>query len=337
MKHTYYQELLCLRACGELDADDLRTLEEHLAGCAECRAEQSQMMQIASVARTASVAVSDELLREARRELHAELLKLNAKKQRSIGVMDFIGEMFARFMKPAYGVGFVAIAMTAFGVLIGYALFSPSREAGQQALLQDTSNVRTAEQNAPPEDQALAKGATRAENIRILHADEANGIIEFVYESVTPVHVSGKMRDKNVQRVLARALVEEENPGVRLRAMDVIASQSGHDAGADAEIRPALLKALKTDENPAVRSQAVSALERFPIDAQVQKALVYALRHDKNPGVRIAAVNALASASVSGSRIDRDVLNDLRHTAQYDDNIFIRNQSRNVLQEASQL
>jgi hypothetical protein len=332
MKHTDYKALLCLSACGELEGDEFLQLEEHLQSCTECRTELLQMKKVQALTRGAQIGITDAMLSESRNRLHAELVK----RQQNVPLGERMWEIITGALVPNYKIAFGGIAMAAFGIMIGYALFSPSRSGDQAAFMRDTSLVRY-DNPVAGADQAPAKESMRTENIRIIHADEGDGVVEFVFDAVTPVHVSGKISDKNVQSVLAHALVDEDNPGVRLRAMSVISSQADHASGIDAEVKTALLKALKTDDNPAVRSQAVTALQPFSHDAQIQRALAYALVHDKNSGVRIAAINAIAAASVSGKPIDKAVLNDLKERSQHDNNIFIRNQSRNILEETSQL
>ena len=39
MKHEDYQQMLTAHALGALDQTDREVIEQHLAGCAECRAE----------------------------------------------------------------------------------------------------------------------------------------------------------------------------------------------------------------------------------------------------------------------------------------------------------
>ncbi|HLP16327.1 MAG TPA: HEAT repeat domain-containing protein [Bacteroidota bacterium] len=336
MNHAYYEDLVCLSAIGELEDGDRATLEEHLRSCERCRTELRELQQMQSLVRSAPIEITDAMLREARAGLHAELVKLASRRPMTERIAEAIGDFFA----PKYRIAFGAVAMTVLGIVIGHGLFAPSQaQRDEQAMvLHDTSAVIYRAELPASDARPDGQGGTRAENFRILHANERDGIVEFIYDSVTPVRVSGSIRDKHIQRVLASALVDDQNPGVRLKAMNVIMmSQTDQAPEIDGGIKAALVTALKTDENPAVRRQAVVALQQFSHDASVQRALSYALLHDKNAGVRIAAINTLAAASVGGRTIDKAVLNDLRQTALRDNNVFIRNQSRNVLEEASQL
>ena len=75
--------------------------------------------------------------------------------------------------------------------------------------------------------------------------------------AVTPMHVRGNINDGNEQKVLARALVNEENAGVRLQTVNAIASHAPEQKNLDPEVKTALISALKGDQNPGVRQEAL--------------------------------------------------------------------------------
>jgi HEAT repeat protein len=64
-----------------------------------------------------------------------------------------------------------------------------------------------------------------------------------------------------------------------------------------------LLCAARRDQNPAVRLKALEALRDSAGDSAVREALLQALRHDSNPGVRVEAVNLLVR-SLAASQQD---------------------------------
>jgi anti-sigma-K factor RskA len=64
MRHEDYKQLLALEALGALDADERRTLEEHLSSCDECRAELRELCDAsASLAYTVAPVVPPPALR----------------------------------------------------------------------------------------------------------------------------------------------------------------------------------------------------------------------------------------------------------------------------------
>jgi HEAT repeat protein len=128
-------------------------------------------------------------------------------------------------------------------------------------------------------------------------------------------------------------MLNEENPGVRLKAVDAINRQGVETQ--DVETKSALIKAMEMDANVGVRKEALNALRRLPFDGEIKKALLRALMSDSNPGLRVAAINALDSARTSPLGVDSDILDVLKQKATTDDNNYIRVKARAVIQEAT--
>jgi len=367
MKHAQFREFISLSAYGELGPEEQRLLDAHLAGCVECRAELSEMTDIVSAIDGTSFDVTDRLLNEARAELHAALVRTHSAKTARAGILD----VFAGAFVPQWRIAFGGLAATVFGLFLGYLFFSPGERllntdvaSGPAAVrsVQDADATGPAENAAtssaasaaPPSagaentfvtksasasgaDAVFAKGGTRAVNIRIVQADAATGEIEFFFDAVSPVHVRGNVNDEHVQKVLVRALRDEENAGVRLRAVSMIMTNTEESPRIDTRMKAALISAAKKDPNAAVRNAVLDVLRLYIKDPDVQRALAYVLLNDKNSGVRVTAVNILASARLDGCVLDKGVRDILKRKIQFDENQFIRNQSRNVLQEETHL
>ena len=167
-------------------------------------------------------------------------------------------------------------------------------------------------------------------NLRFIDADPSDGNVEFTYEATAPVHVRGNVNDPMVQDVLSEALVDAQNPGVRLRAVSMLNTDKLKQP--DADVKRALITALKLDENNGVRKQALAALQNFPFDNEIRDALLFVLNNDSNPAMRIAAIDAIRTERYR----DPEVLRVLEEKANTDGNEYIRYRSRAVLQEAKQ-
>ena len=61
-------------------------------------------------------------------------------------------------------------------------------------------------------------------------------------------------------------------------------------------MRGALLAAARDDENPAVRLKALEALRDSTSEDDVREVLLDTLKHDTNPGVHVEAVNLLVDS-----------------------------------------
>jgi HEAT repeat protein len=172
-------------------------------------------------------------------------------------------------------------------------------------------------------------------NLQFSQTRSPDGEIDFTFDAVTPVHLKGNINDEKIQAVLAHALVTEQNPGVRLRSVNMLAAQAEQLNPPDPKVKGALVSALKTDENPAVRREALRVLKGFPFDQQIREAFLYVLVHDKNPGLRIAAINSLDSARVQTREAGPDLLEVLKEKMHSDNNNYVRIRAKEVLKEAT--
>jgi hypothetical protein len=225
---------------------------------------------------------------------------------------------------PAYRFAVGAAFTLAAGFLLGRTVFPPSaaRESAPAA------------QVVPAGGAAPQEGETKITNVRFIDHGGSSGEIEFTFDAVTPVRMRGSIDDPKVQKVLTHAMLNEENPGIRLQAVNAV-NRHGVEAQ-DPDIQSALIKALAMDANAGVRKEALNALRRFPFDGEIKTALLHALMSDANPGLRVAAINALDSARTSATGVDSDILAVLRQKAVTDDNNYIRVKARAVIQEATQ-
>jgi hypothetical protein len=145
------------------------------------------------------------------------------------------------------------------------------------------------------------------------------------------VQIKGTLDDPMIQKVLSHAMVNEQNPGVRLRAVNALTSSSSPEN----DIKRALIITLKTDANSGVRREAFTALVKYPYDESIKDALLHVLNHDDNPGLRIEAINLLETQTQSRTQVDREMMDVLRSRIEMDDNPYIRTRARTVLEEFS--
>jgi hypothetical protein len=312
MEHGQYEDLLQLSMYDELEPGQRQLLNDHLVSCAVCRTELMELQHLHTVlGHSAVVEVNDELLREARQELRSALRRERTGRtqwQRIRGWMSLPASGY----RLVFGSGFAAVV----GIVVGYVVFSPSlRQESTQPVAGNAAGT---------------DGATRITNVRFVDADGSDGNIEFTFDAVAPVHVRGSVNDENVQKILTHAILNDQNPGTRLRSVNALAGREIKEP--DRELKAALIGALKSDENPGVRTEALRVLQSFPFDDEIKDAFLHVLVHDKNSGLRIAAINSLDSARTVG-RADQEVLNVMRESMRSDDNSYVRFRAKSVLQE----
>ncbi|HMK38346.1 MAG TPA: HEAT repeat domain-containing protein [Bacteroidota bacterium] len=319
MKHDDYRDLLLYSASGGIDDDDQAVLERHLQTCETCRREyeEARILHRALIEHRAGVAADDRLLNEARQELRIALR--NEVLRRS----SWMAWLRPGEYSPAARFALGAACTLALGFFLGRSLFLP-------AAVQETLPVAPVSSSGGERPE---EGRTRITNVHFVDHGGGTGEIEFTFDAVTPVRMRGSIDDPKIQKVLTHAMLNEENPGVRLQAVHAINRQDVESQ--DRETKSALIKALAADANAGVRKEALHALRRLPFDAEIKRALLRTLVSDGNPGLRIAAINALDSARTSARGVDGDMLSVLRQKAETDDNNYIRVKARAVIQEAT--
>lgn len=311
MNHKHYRQLLQISFYGELAAEEKSGLDQHLTQCAECRGEVENLKKLhAIVAQHRRITMSHQMLDDARRQLR---LSLTEKLSRP--------PLWERIIEPVYKISFSGIVTLGIGFVIGYVMSSTPQV---RAVLGDD-----ADQVIP-----VLEGDANISNVRFLDPDATDGEIEFTFDLVRPVRLKGDINDPQIQKILAHALVNSQNPGVRLRTVSALSDQVVPQHGK--EIREALLDAITSDANPAVRKEALALLQKLPFDNEIKDAILYVLRNDQNSGVRIAAITGLEQFKDQSILKDQEVLSVLREKIETDENNYIRLIARNFLEENKQ-
>jgi hypothetical protein len=324
MRHQQYKDRLQLMLYDELSTQDQQDLERHLEGCAECRAELEELKRFHSVlAQHTPSFVTDALLQEARYELRGALRTERLKQP----IWEKLAERVHNLIFQQYKIAFGAVATLAVGLFLGYLVFSPG--SGEREIQQ--LPTQAAKKTAQP-----LGGNTQITNVRFVNSDPTSGEVEFTFDAVKPARMKGSVNDPEIQEVLAYALLNEQNPGVRLRSVDAIGFEHLKPTGGEGDIKRTLITALKSDKNPGVRKEALAVLQKFPFGEEIKQAFLDVLVHDTNSGLRIAAINALEDARGENLPLDPEVLQVFKQKMQSDDNNYIRLRARAVVEEVKQ-
>jgi hypothetical protein len=322
MDHRTYSEWLTLLAYDELDDDARRLLEGHLKTCAECRGQLAQVRSLRRVmSRRRVVPVTNKLLNDARRERRVSFHERRERPTVLSIAAGFLEELFA----PRLRLAISSAALVLVGFVSGWIAFhSPENDRSI-----DPSGIIT---TASPE-AVSGDGDLHIQNLRFVDRDARTGDIEIQFDAVTPYHVRGNINEERIQRVLARALVSDGNPGMRLRAVNMIADQSENRSAIDQNVKQALISALKYDRNFSVRTEALAVLQNYLPDPDAVQAILYVLANEKNTGMKVAAINALGSKKFAGHPMSAGVRKALQQTADSEENNYIRIRAHAALQE----
>jgi HEAT repeat protein len=134
-----------------------------------------------------------------------------------------------------------------------------------------------------------ASGSETVSNLRIVNSDSSTGNVELIGDMVRPMHFQGNIMDESVQQLLVGAMRDGRNPSSRLSAVELLSRQPD-----SRQVKEALIRALIEDDNLGVRLKAMQILKPFANkDKDVQAAFMNALAYDESAGVRVQAIEAL--------------------------------------------
>jgi len=278
--------LLVFLACDEVTAEERTGIENHVAECAECRAQLAEAgdfhESLAVIPQAADeLDRTGTLLAQCRSELFESLDEMSAPpvEQESWRPFSLVRRWMA--LRP----GWSAAGLLAAGAILGVQLL--------QWLPTNDSNLngRAMNVSAAPKltDDQLEKMAVAGINFAP-NSDGAPGTLQVQLRAEQPVTLSGNLDDSDMRRVLTYVVKNSDrfDPGVRLDCLDALRAKIG-----DAEIRDALLDAARHDKNPAVRMKALESLREVASEEDVRDAVLESLEEDVNPGVRVEAINLL--------------------------------------------
>jgi len=320
MTHKKFESLIVLDFYNEISPDEKAKLEKHLLTCSKCTVFQRDIGRTIPQRLHVDDTHLDNTLVEARNELHRALFA-----SRSIPEYKFHPPERKFAPVPLYAVVAIAFVVLAIGATGGY-LYSNHQEKG-------TGSVISVLNSQNRNDVAI-------DNIRFISTDQKSGEVQFSFDFVKRYEMKGSLDDRDVQKVLAYALGNSDNAGIRLRTVGML--DAAASAKPDKEIEGALVKAAKTDDNAGVRREALLSLKKLPFDDKTKDALLFVLQNDKNPGIRVLAINCLSekeitSASSKPKAVDPKVLNVLKEKSLSDQNQYVRLKASSMLKEIAEL
>lgn len=320
MTKEEYKQLLVLSIYGELTEEEEILLETYMKKHPEVKKEIMQLERMKEkISEHTTSEIHDELLDEARQNLRR---KIRSQRTKSVWwERIFHWNILA---KPQFRFAAAGLFLFALGMTTSQLVCNSSGIAHQTEF-----QVVENEEHALPQDLTIA-------NVQFVDGDATDGEVEFRFEATRPMHMKGKIDNPEIQKILTYALLNEENPGVRISSVNLIAQQSEKGVTIDEDIKEALIESMKKDRNPGVRREALRVLVQNQIDTDIRIALLYVLVHDKNTGMRVAAINALDKAKQRGAHFDSSVVSSLKNYITKENNSYVRTKTENLIGEAYQ-
>lgn len=318
MKHEKYKELLELNVLGELSKSDELELNNHLFECEECAVEYEEAKKIFNLisAEKASMPSEDDLNNARNRLFNSINLESEKLKDNSQNTFNW-SSLFTNKFALAFG----TTALVLFGLFVGYLLFN-------------NSNTLSLTDNSIDLDK-IDRGEVKIANVSFpdKYSDEGEFIIKF--DDVNSTTYSGTLNDVVVQKLLASALNETENPGFKIRTAKSFVNFLPDNFIPDKKIKDAFINSLKNDDNPGVRKDALQALINFKFDDEIRDALLFVLEKDDNASNRILAINALLAMNLTQKSFNDEVKSKLNDRILNEDNELIKFRTAKLLRGKS--
>jgi hypothetical protein len=272
-------------------------LDAHLRECHNCRDvyESEKNMHSVLAEDTAGWDVPSDLLVESRRGLADALDRVETKR--------------SWWRIPAFSVVFTPMRMLESAALVAMGL-----ALGVYVSSQPPVPTPGATPVADSGISVIPRNST-VSNLQVVNIDSATGQVELAGEVSQPLRFQGRTDDPMVFQLLVGALRDTNNPGSRLKAVEVLSQKPG-----DESIEEVLINAMVYDNDPGVRQKAVESFRPFANEPHVRAAFMHTLVNDSVSAIRIEAIDALRASNPN----DRDLAKSIHEVTQKDPNEFIR-------------
>jgi len=289
-------ERIVAAAYAELPDEMVHELERHMTGCPDCESERKQLQALKVLVDAYPVQEPDpNLVARSRIRLEEALDALPPRRWYEILGQRIVNNFAGMQAAPVAACLLLLIGAGA-GCLGGYEV-AQNRAAHAVALATAASAQQLAQ--AAPAEIANISSIVRQPN---------SEIVEVSYNQMVPQRIQGSLDDPAIRQLLMLASQNSASTGVRDDSVGLMAAEcrAGHSCLA-AGIRDALMVALRYDKNAGVRLKALEGLASYVAeDVRVRDAVLEALLYDSDPRIRIAAMNTLEP--VEGDTSVRQVL-----------------------------
>ncbi|MGK2857714.1 MAG: hypothetical protein ACSLFQ_10960 [Thermoanaerobaculia bacterium] len=258
----------------------------HIDGCVECARQWELLGRLRA---GAAAEPSDAELLAMRRGV---IRRVRASQDGAAGWME---RFRAALMTPAVGIGLaVLFVVVAFVAGRGTRQAAPLHEvpiASGDAIVDEIQLV--ASRNRQLSD--VENSPFTYENVEL--EDAGRGMLALRFDVSRHIDVVVPKNDPLVADVLAQSLLEQSSVGMKLRAI------SYSEPVMSPKVREALVKAMLGDENLGVRMKAQEMLVTAPGDAATEAALLSVLEQEESVQMRLVAIDYLKRSNVEPDRL----------------------------------
>jgi HEAT repeats/Putative zinc-finger len=311
MKCDNAHEYIAMAVYGDLADDQCHQLEQHLAGCVECRGELEGVQALAK-------AMSLHPVEEPTANLVA---RSRLRLEEALDSLPRASWLVRLYQRSTQGMGRLSSAPVAASAVLVIGLAGGGYggyRAGTHAHLALPS----------------ASDPVQVANVSSIVRVPGTKKVEVRYDRLVPESAEGSLDDPYIRALLVVGARNRTSPGVRDDSVGLMAGEcrAGHQCG-DGPIRNALMVSLLYDNSPGVRLKALEGLQPYIADdTHVRDAVLQSLLNDPDTGVRTQAIGLLEPVQA-----DSSVQDVLLTIAERDDNPQIRDVSQQVLRQVRQI
>lgn len=314
MKCEIAQDQIVLMGYGELPDELVDNLEQHLAGCDDCRRELNAMRALDEhLALLPVQEPSPNLLAQSRMRLDEAL--------DAIPAHGFFTRLRVNFFA---WVGHLQSAPALATLLVGVGFIGGNF----------THRYEVAHQPKPAPPVVVTHQADGVvANVTGIDQTPNSELVQVHYNRVVPETVEGSLDDPSIRELLVMGMKPAATSGVRADSVALLSNEckAAHNCDAKPDgkgIRGQLMVALRYDKDPDVRLTALQGLQNYVgEDRRVRDAVLEALAHDEDARVRTEAIEMLQPV-----QSDASVRQVLRTVSTQDESPYIRNASFQALQ-----
>lgn len=313
MNHDKYKELLELNVLGELNEEDELLLKNHLFECDECNKEYAEIKKLFNMVSAERADMpSEDNLTNARKRLFNTI---NSELEKTSQIRE-TGFNWNKIFSTKFSFGFGTFVLIMLGFFAGYLFFN------------NTAPVITS--NSLDLDK-IDRGEVKITDVNFPRKFSESGEFEFKLNNAALASYKGTLSDVIVQKLLASAINETENPGFKIKTARSFSELVPDNFVPDNEIKKAFINSLKTDKNPGVRKGALQALVNFKYDEEIRDALIFVLENDENASNRISAINTLLSMNLILPDINEELKSKLNKSNFNEENEVIKYRTAKLL------
>ncbi len=277
-----YEKRIVLFFYDELDAEERVGVEAHLQTCRRCREALRTLQLMGEKIPRQSVAQPDEAILQRMRNLLAQKIKAQHREKRQRKIRHF--PLFSP--APFFQAG-LAVLLLAVGFLLGRQS-APVENAGQSAL----NNILTADRLVRTENGKIDPLFAGVECVKY---NRKTGDVEIYYTTVNDIQLTGSLQDATVRQMLIHAMLEKENPAVRLHAVKAINRFTRAGGILSSDLIRSLTLLLEKEKNLGIRLQVLRLLKNIPTTRAIKDVLIRILLNDPEPAMRIQAFENLTA------------------------------------------